>query len=285
LRLVIISGISGSGKSVALHVLEDLGFYCIDNIPVPLLKSFIDEIVPRNDPAFENVGIGLDARSRPSDLAEVPTLVHKLRAVGLSCEIIFLQTDTKVLLSRFSETRRKHPLTDDKTSLEEAIAKEREILAPVINSAELVIDTTRMSVYALREQIRERVAPRAPGSVSIMIESFGYKHGLPANADFVFDVRCLPNPYWEPQLRPLSGKDEPVKAFLDAAPMVQRMVDDITAFLEEWIPRYQDFQRSYLTVAIGCTGGMHRSVYVAEAVAKRLAAKHGNIRTHHSEVR
>jgi UPF0042 nucleotide-binding protein len=285
LRLVIISGISGSGKSVALHVLEDLGFYCIDNIPVPLLKSFVEEIVPRNDPAFENVGIGLDARSRPSDLAEVPALVHKLRSEGLSCEIIFLQTDTKVLLSRFSETRRKHPLTDDKTNLEEAIAKEREILAPVINSAELVIDTTRMSVYGLREQIRERVAPRTPGAVSIMIESFGYKHGLPANADFVFDVRCLPNPYWEPQLRPLSGKDAPVKAFLDAAPMVQRMVDDITAFLEEWIPRYQDFQRSYLTVAIGCTGGMHRSVYVAEAVAKRLAAKHGNIRTHHSEVR
>ena len=158
-------------------------------------------------------------------------------------------------------------------------------MAPIINSAELVIDTTRMSVYALREQIRERVAPRTPGSVSIMIESFGYKNGLPANADFVFDVRCLPNPYWEPQLRPLSGKDEPVRAFLDAAPMVQRMVDDIAAFLEEWIPRYQDFQRSYLTVAIGCTGGMHRSVYVAEAVAQRLRAKHGNIRTHHSEVR
>ena len=152
------------------------------------------------------------------------------------------------------------------------------------HSAELVIDTTRMSVYALREQIRERVAPRAPGALSIMIESFGYKNGLPANADFVFDVRCLPNPYWEPQLRPLSGKDAPVRAFLDSAPMVQRMVDDIAAFLEEWIPRYQDFQRSYLTVAIGCTGGMHRSVYVAEAVAKRLASKHKNIRTHHSEV-
>jgi RNase adapter protein RapZ len=285
LRLVIISGLSGSGKSVALHVLEDLGFYCIDNIPVPLLKSFVAEIVPRNDPAFENVGIGLDARSRPSDLVEVPALVQKLRTDGLSCEIIFLQTDTKVLLSRFSETRRKHPLTDSETSLEEAIAKERELLAPVINSAELVIDTTRMSVYGLREQIRERVAPRSPGSISIMIESFGYNHGLPANAAFVFDVRCLPNPYWEPQLRPLTGKDERVKAFLDSAPLVQRMVDDIATFLDEWIPRYQDFQRSYLTVAIGCTGGMHRSVYVAEAVARKLAAKHGNIRTHHGEVR
>jgi RNase adapter protein RapZ len=285
LRLVIISGVSGSGKSVALHVLEDLGFYCIDNIPVPLLKPFIDEIVWRKDPAFESVGIGLDARSRPTDLAEVPTLVQNLRDGGLAVEIIFLQTDNKVLLSRFSETRRKHPLSDENTSLEEAIAKERELLSPIINSAELVIDTSRMSVYALREQIRERVAPRAPGALSIMIESFGYKNGLPANADFVFDVRCLPNPYWEPQLRPLSGKDAPVRAFLDSAPMVQRMVDDIVAFLEEWIPRYQDFQRSYLTVAIGCTGGMHRSVYVAEAVAKRLAGQHKNIRTHHSEVR
>jgi UPF0042 nucleotide-binding protein len=285
LRLVIISGVSGSGKSVALHVLEDLGFYCVDNIPVALLKPFVDELVWRKDPAFENVGIGLDARSRASDLAHVPALVQTLREGGLAVEIIFLQTDNKVLLSRFSETRRKHPLSDEKTSLEEAIAKERELLSPIINSAELVIDTTRMSVYALREQIRERVAPRTPGAVSIMIESFGYKNGLPANADFVFDVRCLPNPYWEPQLRPLSGKDEPVRAFLDEAPMVQQMVDDIVAFLEEWIPRYQDFQRSYLTVAIGCTGGMHRSVYVAEAVAKRLAATHKNIRTHHSEVR
>ena len=282
---MIISGVSGSGKSVALHVLEDLGFYCIDNIPVPLLKPFIDEIVWRKDPAFESVGIGLDARSRPTDLAEVPTLVQNLRDGGLAVEIIFLQTDNKVLLSRFSETRRKHPLSDENTSLEEAIAKERELLSPIINSAELVIDTTRMSVYALREQIRERVAPRAPGALSIMIESFGYKNGLPANADFVFDVRCLPNPYWEPQLRPLSGKDAPVRAFLDSAPTVQRMVDDIVAFLEEWIPRYQDFQRSYLTVAIGCTGGMHRSVYVAEAVAKRLAGQHKSIRTHHSEVR
>ena len=285
MRLVIISGVSGSGKSVALHVLEDLGFYCIDNIPVALLRSFIDEILPRRDTAFENVGIGLDARNRPSDIAEVPALVEKLRADGLTCEIIFLQTDNKVLLSRFSETRRKHPLTDRNTNLEEAIAKERELLGPIINSAELVIDTSRMTVYALREQIRERVAPRTPGAVSILIESFGYKHGLPANADFVFDVRCLPNPYWEPQLRPLSGKDGAVKTFLDSQPMVQEMVDAIAAFLEEWIPRYQDFQRAYLTVAIGCTGGMHRSVYVAEAVAKRLAAKHTNIRTHHNEVR
>ncbi|HVY66946.1 MAG TPA: RNase adapter RapZ [Gammaproteobacteria bacterium] len=285
MRLVIISGVSGSGKSVALHFLEDLGFYCIDNIPVGLLRSFVDEIVNRDDPAFANVGIGLDARSRPSDIAQVPALVHRLRTEGISCEVIFLQTDNRVLLSRFSETRRKHPLTDKDTSLEEAIAKERALLAPIINSAELVIDTTGMTVYELREQIRERVAPRTPGSVSILIESFGYKNGLPPNADFVFDVRCLPNPYWQLELRRLTGKDEPVVAFLDAAPAVQEMIDDIVAFLDKWIPRYQDFQRSYLTVAIGCTGGMHRSVYVAEAVARRLAASPHTIRTHHNELR
>jgi UPF0042 nucleotide-binding protein len=284
-RLVIISGLSGSGKSVALHVLEDLGFYCIDNIPVALLRSFVDEILSRMDAVFENVGVGLDARNRRSDVAEIPKLVHKLRADGVACEIVFLQTEDKVLLSRFSETRRKHPLTDADTSLAEAIKKERELLGPVIDMAELVIDTTHMTVPQLRERISERVAPRKPGTLSIMFESFGYKHGLPANADFVFDVRCLPNPYWEPALRPLSGKDAPVKAFLDAQPLVQGMIDAIASFLEEWIPHYQDFQRSYLTVAIGCTGGRHRSVYVAEALAKRLTPKYGPIRTQHDGLR
>ena len=286
MRLVIISGLSGSGKSVALHALEDLGFYCIDNIPMPLLRSFVDELLLRNDPAFENVGVGLDARNRRrSDIAEIPALVKQLRANAIACEVVFLETDDKVLLSRFSETRRKHPLTDESTSLAEAIKSERELLGPVIDTAELVIDTTEMTVSQLREQISERVAPRRPGKLSIMIESFGYKHGLPANADFVFDVRCLPNPYWEPQLRPLSGKDAPVKGFLDAQPLVQEMIGAIANFLEEWVPRYQDFQRSYLTVAIGCTGGMHRSVYVAEAIAKRLEKKYGPIRTQHDELR
>jgi UPF0042 nucleotide-binding protein len=282
--LIIVSGLSGSGKSVALHVLEDLGFYCIDNIPVALLHSFVDEILPRRDAAFENVGVGLDARSRPSDITDIPALIAKLRGGGVECDIIFLKADDQTLLSRFSETRRKHPLTDRDTSLAEAIAKERELLGPVINSAELVIDTTGMTVYELREQIRERVGLRAPGTLSILIESFGYKHGLPASADFVFDVRCLPNPYWEPHLRPLNGKDYPVRRFLDEQPVVQEMVDAIVKFLEEWIPRYQDFQRSYLTVAIGCTGGMHRSVYVAEAVARRLSATYGPIRTQHHEI-
>jgi UPF0042 nucleotide-binding protein len=284
MRLIVISGLSGSGKSVALHVLEDLGFYCIDNIPAPLLRSVVEEVLRRGDRAYENVGVGLDARNRPEDIEKIPELVKQLRSDGIVCEIIFLQADDKVLLSRFSETRRKHPLTNERVSLPEAIAKERELLGPIINSAELVIDTTSTTVYALRQQIQQRIGYREPGALSILLESFGYKRGLPPDADFVFDVRCLPNPYWEPQLRPLSGKDAPVRAFLDAEPRVQEMIADITTFLDHWIPRYSDFHRSYLTVAIGCTGGQHRSVYIAEAVAQALAKRYGQIRTRHNEL-
>jgi RNase adapter protein RapZ len=284
MRLVIISGLSGSGKSVALHLLEDLGFYCIDNIPVGLLRSFADDILLAQDSGYGDVGIGLDARNRPSDIEQLPGLVKKLRADGVACEIIFLQAADDVLLTRFSETRRKHPLTNDQISLREAIVMERELLGPIIDTADLIVDTTGTTAYMLRELIRERVGRKASRTLSILIESFGYKHGLPPNADFVFDVRCLPNPYWETQLRPLTGRDEPVVTFLDAQPLVQEMIGDIAKFLEHWIPRYKDFQRSYLTVAIGCTGGQHRSVYVAEAVAELLRANHEPIQTRHHEL-
>jgi UPF0042 nucleotide-binding protein len=284
MRLVLLSGLSGSGKSVALHALEDLGFYCMDNIPAGLLRSVVDEVMPRGDRVFESVAVGLDARNRPSDLQQIPALVHELRQDGLVCELIFLRARDEVLLSRFSETRRKHPLSDGELSLPEAVTREREVLGPIMDAADLIIDTSRTSVYELREQIRDRIGGRAPHSLSILIESFGYKHGLPADADFVFDVRCLPNPYWEPLLRPLCGKDAAVKEFLDRQPGVQQMIDDIAAFLERWIPGYRDFQRSYLTVAIGCTGGQHRSVYVAEAVAARLGGTYGPIRTRHHEI-
>jgi RNase adapter protein RapZ len=284
MRLILISGLSGSGKSVALHALEDLGFYCIDNIPAGLMHSVVQEVAPRGDSVFESVGVGLDARNRPADLQQIPALVRELRHDGVVCELIFLQARDEVLLSRFSETRRKHPLSNEHLSLPEAITRERELLGPIMDSADLIIDTSKTSVYALREQIRDRIGGRAPHTLSILIESFGYKHGLPADADFVFDVRCLPNPYWEPLLRPLSGKDRPVREFLDHQPKVQAMIEDIVRFLEQWIPDYRDFQRSYLTVAIGCTGGQHRSVYVAEAVAERLTDTYGPIRTRHHEI-
>ncbi len=283
MRLVIISGLSGSGKSVALNVLEDTGFYCIDNIPVGVLRSFIKEIQRRKDSDYDQVGVGLDARNL-RDIAQLPEHIDELRKAGAGCDVVFLQANDDVLLSRFSETRRKHPLTSDTVSLPEAVAKERELLGPIVDMADLLIDTSSTTVYDLRDLVRDRVATRGQNKLSILVESFGYKHGLPADADFVFDVRCLPNPYWEPRLRPLNGKDKPVQDFLGAEEQVREMIDDIEKFLLHWIPRYESFQRSYLTIAIGCTGGQHRSVFVAESLAERLTATHGPIQTRHHEV-
>ena len=284
MRLVIISGFSGSGKSVALHALEDLGFYCIDNIPAGLLNSLVQDFLKRRDSVFENIGVGLDARNRPDDIDQIPELISDLRSQGINCDLLFLQADEEVLMSRFSETRRKHPLSAGGASLREAIAKERELLGAIINAADLLIDTSKTSAHALRHRIRERVGEREPHKLSILVESFGYKHGLPADADFVFDVRCLPNPYWDTNLRNLSGKDEEVREFLQAEPEVERMIDDIAEFLGTWIVKYQDFQRSYLTVAIGCTGGQHRSVYIADQVAAKLGEHYGPIQTVHHEL-
>lgn len=284
MRLVVVSGFSGSGKSVALHALEDLGFYCVDNIPAGLIHSLIEHIRERQDSEFECVGVGLDARNRPDDIDKVPGIIQSLRQSGINAELLFLQADDKVLMSRFSETRRKHPLSDHGVGLREAIALERNLLGSVINAADLLIDTSQTSAHALREKIRQRVGDRVVHELSILIESFGYKHGLPADADFVFDVRCLPNPYWVPELRRQCGRDEPVKTFLSAEPEVAKMVEDISAFLETWIPKYQDFQRSYLTVAIGCTGGQHRSVYIADALAAKLSQSYGPIQTLHHEL-
>ncbi len=283
MRLVIISGLSGSGKSVALNVLEDTGFYCIDNIPVGLLRSFIKEIRQRQDSAYDQVGVGLDARNLP-DIDELPELIRELRTGSESCELVFLQANDDVLLSRFSETRRKHPLTSESVSLPEAVARERKLLGPIIDMADLVIDTSSTTVYDLHDLVRKRVASREDTALSILIESFGYKHGIPADADFVFDVRCLPNPYWEPKLRSLNGKDRPVRKFLGAQPQVIDMIGDIETFLRQWIPHYETFQRSYLTIAIGCTGGQHRSVYVAESLAECLQDAHGPIQTRHFEL-
>ncbi|HEY5624638.1 MAG TPA: RNase adapter RapZ [Gammaproteobacteria bacterium] len=283
MRLVMVSGLSGSGKSVALNVLEDAGFYCIDNIPVGLLRSFINEIEGRENPDYEQVGVGLDARNL-RDIAQLPELINELRSRAAGCELVFLQADDNVLLSRFSETRRKHPLTSDKVSLREAVATERDLLGPIVDMADLLIDTTSTTVYDLRDLMQDRVASRADTTLSILIESFGYKHGLPADADFVFDVRCLPNPYWEPRLRPLNGKDDAVREFLSAEPQVIEMIDGIEKFLRQWIPRYESFQRSYLTIAIGCTGGQHRSVFIADCLADRLREPHGRIQTRHHEL-
>jgi UPF0042 nucleotide-binding protein len=282
-RLVVISGLSGSGKSVALNVLEDAGFYCVDNIPVGLLRPFVKEIRNQQNTGTDRVGVGLDARNLP-DISQLREIIAELRAGGTTCEVVFLQANDDILLTRFSETRRRHPLTSETISLPEAIAQERSLLGPIIDVADLIVDTSSTSVYALRDLVWERVADRAKNDLSILIESFGYKHGLPSDADFVFDVRCLPNPYWEPKLRLLNGKDELVKNFLSDQSEVQEMINDIGSFLGQWIPRYRSFQRSYLTIGIGCTGGQHRSVYVSEALASRLQQEFGPIQTRHHEL-
>jgi UPF0042 nucleotide-binding protein len=283
-RLVVVSGFSGSGKSVALHALEDLGYYCVDNIPAGLLNSLIEHILDRRDSVFENVGVGLDARNRPDDIDRVPGLIGNLKESGINCELLFLQARDGVLMSRFSETRRKHPLSIQGAGLREAISHERSLLGSIINAADLLIDTSETSAHELRERIRDRIGERPPPALSILIESFGYKHGLPADADFVFDVRCLPNPYWVAGLRDQCGKDPEVREFLAGEPEVQKMIDDIAVFLTTWIARYQDFKRTYLTVAIGCTGGQHRSVYIVDRIAEALAEKYGRIRTLHNEL-
>lgn len=283
-RLILVSGLSGSGKSVALHALEDLGYYCIDNMPAALLKALLDEVTGTEERGTTRVAVGIDARNRRRDLEALPNTIRELQNSGIQTDVLFLQADDDILLKRYSETRRRHPLSERGTALRAAILEERELLGPVINLADLIIDTSRTSVYDLANAIRNRIDRRASRMLSVLIESFGFKHGIPADADFVFDLRSLPNPYWEPSLRGLTGQHPDVATFLDAQPSFVRMHDDILAFLERWIPEYVSFNRSYLTVALGCTGGQHRSVYMTEKLAAALKSSHEPVLTRHNEI-
>ena len=284
MRLIIVSGLSGSGKSVALHVLEDLGYYCVDNMPAALLNSVVDEVNSGVDQPAQLLAVGVDARNRRKDLEALPKLISELRQRGIRTELLFLQASDDVLLKRFGETRRRHPLADHGTALRAAIDSERAILAEVVNTADLIIDTSRTSIYELADTIRERIDRRKTNTLSVLIESFGFKNGIPADADFVFDLRCLPNPYWTVELRGLTGRDSEVSEFLDAQPAFIDMHDDILAFLKRWIPEYDDVHRGYLTVAIGCTGGQHRSVYMADKLATALRDVHDPVLTRHNEL-
>lgn len=284
MRLVIVSGLSGSGKSVALRMLEDLGYYCVDNIPAGLLPMFIAHTVRSNEPSYQLTAIGVDARNRPAEIASVPQLLSELKRSGLDCEVLFLRAEEEALLKRYSETRRRHPLSGEGLGLAEAIAHERQLLEPIANAADLVIDTTRTSVHGLRELVRQRVGERAAGRLSILFESFAYRHGLPGDADFVFDVRNLPNPHWEPGLERLTGRDPAVIEFLEKHAPVTRMFDDIVRFLEHWLPDFESSNRSYLTVAIGCTGGQHRSVYLVERLAAHFSRKYPAVLAKHQVV-
>jgi len=284
MRLIIVSGLSGSGKSVALHILEDLGYYCVDNIPAALLKSVVKEVTSDGDESVQMLALGVDARNRREDLESLPRLLKELKQQQIQTELLFLQSSDDVLLQRYSESRRRHPLAKHGTALRAAIDKERELMSVIVNAADLIIDTSRTSVYELADTIRERVDRRSTQSLSVLIESFGFKNGIPADADFVFDMRCLPNPYWTVELRGLTGRDKEVSDFLDSQDAFVRMYEDILEFLRRWIPEYDDVHRGYLTVAIGCTGGQHRSVYMTEKLAAALRDMHEPVLTRHNEL-
>jgi UPF0042 nucleotide-binding protein len=281
MRLIIVSGLSGSGKSVALHMLEDIDFYCVDNIPAALLKPFISHTVRGQGDTYPRTAVGLDARNRPNEIETIPALVSELRRSGIACEILYLHASEEVLLKRYAETRRKHPLVSGDISLREAIASECKLLEPISTAADLVIDTTHMGVHSLRERIRERIDRRQEGRLSLMFESFGYKHGIPGDADYVFDVRSLPNPYWEQALRHLNGRDAAVIEYLAGFPSVRGMIADLTAFLEKRLGEFAQANRSYLTIAVGCTGGQHRSVYIAEELARHFRKSFPQVQTRH----
>lgn len=283
MRLVVVSGRSGSGKSTALHLLEDNGFYCIDNLPAGLLPELASQA--KNHKAhLPKVAVSIDARNLPSDLERFPDLLKKVRASGIQCDVLFLAATDEVLIKRFSETRRRHPLTDGNLSLPEAIAQELDLLAPIIDLASLKVDTSHLTLYQLRDELKQRLLMNQGQGVSIQVQSFGFKRGVPVDADLVFDVRCLPNPYWKPELRPFSGRDEEIRTYLDALPEVEEMYQDIFQFLRKWLPRYAAGERSYMTIAIGCTGGHHRSVYIAERLVKELGSHNPNLLLRHRDL-
>ncbi|MGD2137202.1 MAG: RNase adapter RapZ [Gammaproteobacteria bacterium] len=284
MNMVIISGLSGSGKSVALHTLEDLGFYCIDNLPLGLLDAFADEIRGQQQTPGTKVAAGIDARNHPDQIRRFPDIIASLKGRGIDCKTLFLQAEDATLLKRFSETRRKHPLSDADTPLADAIEHERRLLAPVTANADLFIDTSHTNVHQLHDLVVECLGEAERADFHVLLRSFGFKHGIPADADFVFDARCLPNPHWESNLRNLTGLDKDVAEFLERESLAQELYDDLEQFLVSWIPRFKSGSRSYLSIAVGCTGGQHRSVYIVERLAKKLGNMFAGIITRHREL-
>ena len=284
MHLIIVSGRSGSGKSTALDVLEDNDFYCIDNLPAGLLPDLAERFLPLSDLLMPKVAVSIDARNLLSQLRRFPELLAEVNKRNIRCEILYLDAQDDVLLKRFSETRRRHPLTNASRSLAEAIAYENQLLAPIIELADLRIDTTRLNLYQLRDTLKLRLlSPDQPGT-AFLVESFGFKRGMPVDADMVFDARCLPNPYWKPDIRDFSGLDQPVIEYLNGETEVQEMYADILGYLNKWLPRFAASNRAYVTIAIGCTGGHHRSVYLVEHIAAALKATLKNVQVRHRDL-
>ncbi|HEX4895481.1 MAG TPA: RNase adapter RapZ [Solimonas sp.] len=283
MKLVIVSGLSGAGKTVALKQYEDLGYYCIDNLPLQLVGPIVGRAFRVAEKRYDKLAIGVDARESPREIERFPRYLERLRERGVETHVLFLRADDAVLLHRYSETRRRHPLALGDVSLTEAIRNERALLAPIANLADAIIDTSHKNLHELREEILGQVPGGGGGRLSLLLLSFGYKNGVPDDADYVFDVRCLPNPHWEPTLRKLTGQDPAVAAWLDRHPPVERMLRDIRQLLDHWLPEFQKQDRAYLTVAIGCTGGQHRSVYLVERLRDHFLGRFDNLSVRHRD--
>ena len=279
--VIIVSGMSGGGKSTALNALEDLGYYCIDNLPGAMLPDFGPRI-SANPELYRKVALGIDARSRESDLQVVLDWMTSLRESGFNCRLLFVTAEKPVLIKRFSETRRRHPLTGSDKVLPDAIENEELILMALRNQADQVIDSSNTNIHQLRRQVWNFVDRRS-SDLTIVLQSFAFKQGVPQDADFMFDARVLPNPHWQPELRALTGQDEAVRVWLEDDPSVLKMTQDIQDFMNTWLPAFKNAQRSYVTIGIGCTGGRHRSVYLAEKLAELLSKEHKNVLVHHRE--
>ncbi len=282
-HLLIVTGLSGSGKSVALRALEDLEFFCVDNLPAALLPQFVDEIRRTPDHYNRKVAIGIDVRNPSRDLADLPTTLTMLSDEDIRCEVLFVQADEATLIKRFSETRRPHPLRQADLTLTEALREERKRLEAIASHADLFLDTTNTNIHQLRRLVWSRIGRQDDG-LCLLLESFAFKQGVPPDVDFVFDVRCLPNPHWEPELRMLTGRDSEVRNYLLAQPLTTEMYQEILEFLQHQLPRFEHENRSYLTVGIGCTGGRHRSVFMVEQLAWQFRQGRGNTLIHHREL-
>ena len=280
--VIIVSGMSGGGKSTALNALEDLGYYCIDNLPGAMLPYFGPQI-SANPELYKKVALGIDARSRESDLQVVLDWMVSLRDNSFNCKLLFITADKAVLIKRFSETRRRHPLTGSDKTLPDAIEDENQLLEPLRRHANQVIDSSKTNIHQLRRQVWNFV-DRGSSGLTIVLQSFAFKQGVPQDVDFMFDARILPNPYWQDELRALTGKDEAVKSWLENDQHVLKMTQDIQDFMNTWLPAFKNAQRSYVTIGIGCTGGKHRSVYLAEKLADSLRSEHENVLVHHREM-
>ncbi|EDM66294.1 MAG: RNase adapter RapZ [Moritella sp.] len=276
MKLIIVSGQSGSGKSIALRVLEDLGYYCVDNLPVTLLPQLLQTLNAKT----EQVAVSIDVRNLPKEKQELNDIIAELKA-STELTSLFLDTNQSVLIKRYSETRRLHPLTKDDLSLSQAIEIEQQRLRPLALLADLKIDTTELNIHELSEQIKERILGKKKNQLVLVFQSFGFKHGLPMDADYVFDVRFLPNPHWIPELKPYTGLDEPVINYLSQQPEVISFALQIENLLTTWLPLLEKNNRSYVTVAIGCTGGQHRSVFIAEKLAKYFKQQDYVVQTRH----